>query len=40
MNDAQAEFLIHLIAMAIKQTSDCENLEHELKLEYYKLGDD
>ena len=39
MNDKQAEFLIHLIAMAIKQSSDTETLERQLKLEYYKLGE-
>lgn len=37
MNDRQVEFLIHLIAMAIKQSSDTEGLEHQLKLEYYEL---
>lgn len=37
MNDKQVEFLIHLIAMAIKQSSDTGGLEHHLKLEYYKL---
>ena len=40
MNDAQVEFLIHLIAMAIRQSSDCEKLEHELKLQYYQLESD